>query len=325
MYKAPPKTDGTMKRVNMYITSKNDRDLDDLSQALRVKRSKIVRRSIEDFKGRHEQELEEFRDGLVDDFSHPEYESPEHEFIQTCKHNTLYFMHNAVNIITLDGGLTNFSPYPHQAEMMERFETYSQVIINKSRQIGMTTLIAADILHHAMFNERRQIFIGSFNLQNSSEILRKIRIMIENLPEFMKPKLSIKTKTCIQFEESKSVIKVDSISEKTFLYNKFDYLYLDEAAFIPRKNMDTFIQHMYGGCENPKIVIASTPGGFTTFCKIWFDAMCNYNNFRPVEIPYTVMPNRDEEWVRTEKSRIGHDRFDGEYKCRFIDRVKYAV
>jgi predicted transcriptional regulator len=314
-----------MKRVNMYITSKNDRDLDDLSQALRVKRSKIVRRSIEEFKDKHEVELEEFRDGLVDDFSSPFYDSPEQEFVETCKGNKLFFMHNALKIVTYDKGLVDFSPYVHQAKIVELFETHNQVIINKSRQIGITTLMAADILHYAMFNSRKKIFIGSFKLEYTQEIIRIIRIMIENLPSYMTPKLSVKTKTCLEFAETKSVIKMGAINAVTFQRDKFDYLYLDEAAFIQRKSMDDFLDYMYAGNRDPRIIIASSPKGFNTFCKIWHDAMCNYNNFRPVEIPYTVMPNRDDKWASEEIQRIGSDRFEGEYKCKFVERGKYAL
>ena len=117
----------------------------------------------------------------------------------------------------------------------------------------------------------------------------------------------------------------EAVGEATFIRNSFDYLFLDEAAFIPRRQMDEFLSGMYAGCDNPKIVIASTPNGFNTFCKVWHDAMCNYNNFRPVKLPYTIMDERDDEWKEKETRILGKDRFVSEYECEFIDRNKYAV
>ncbi len=104
-------------------------------------------------------------------------------------------------------------------------------------------------------------------------------------------------------------------------------MYIDEAAYIPRQHMDDFFQSMYPTMvsgENPtKLILASSTNGYNHFCHLWYAAMCNYNNLRPVKLPYTLMSERNGAWAEEEKHRIGEDVFRQEYLCEFVDDAKY--
>jgi len=314
-----------MKRVNIYITPQQEKELRDLSGALGIKRSTVVRNAIDEFKLKYDDEIEDFLKGFEQRlFDHNYNPTVEQQFVKTCEVNKKYFIENVIKINTVDRGLIPFELREYQSKLIDVIDNYNEVIINKSRQIGMTKLAAAIITHYLMFNNHKLVYVGANKLSRGVEIIKLIRDMIMAMPEYLRPHMSIRNNHCIEIEGTKSKVILGTTTRDSIVGFKPDFIYIDEAAFIRKPQFDGFLDALKPLKYQPKMLIASSTNGFNTFCKLWYDALCNYNNLRPVKIPYHLVPRRDERWKRDEIQRIGLNRFNAEYNCEFIDEERYA-
>jgi hypothetical protein len=71
-----------------------------------------------------------------------------------------------------------------------------------------------------------------------------------------------------------------------------------------------------------KAILISTPLGVgNTFHRIWVDAIEGKNDFTPIELPWTVHPERDQEWYDRESANTragkGERGVQQEYHCSF--------
>lgn len=97
-----------------------------------------------------------------------------------------------------------------------------------------------------------------------------------------------------------------------------NFLYVDEAAFIPNTVADEFFASVIptlSSGETTKMLVTSTPKGYNHFWKMWNDAENKRNDFVPVYIPYYVIPGRDAAWAERERRSLGDVRFAQEVTC----------
>jgi hypothetical protein len=106
------------------------------------------------------------------------------------------------------------------------------------------------------------------------------------------------------------------------------FLYIDETAFL--NNWEEFFASVYptisSGKEN-KILITSTPNSLNHFWKICKEAQEDVNvvgqgknGYIYHEVPWTAVPDRDEEWKRDTLASISWniEQFEQEFNCSFI-------
>ena len=314
-----------MKRVNIYIKEEEDKAIDHLSEILDSNRSEVIRLAVREFADKRQSEIDDFLEGL--DFEEDETQkeninTSQVMFYKQCIDDPVFFAENAILYNTLDNGYTNIKLYDFQKEILEELNHRKRTIINKSRQIGGTLLELINITHYVMTNSDKTIVIAANKLLQSQELLKKIRDMIESLPEFMQPKLLEKSKRALKLENGCRII-VKTCSVDSLRGFSIDYLFIDEAAFIKREIFDEFSKSIFPALmssKNLQMHIMSTPNGPNHFMKMFTDAICNYSNFYAMEIPWDVIPARDEKWKKDTIALIGSVRFQQEYECKFIYR-----
>jgi len=317
-----------MKRVNIYITEKEETALDYLSEILDCKsRSEIVRKAIDEYSHKYESEIKEFSAGLIEDLSNVFLER-QSTFIDECEKDPTFFIENAIKIMSPDVGSIPFTLYPHQSELIHDIDLYNELIINKSRQSGVTNSICAYIVNYLLRNKHKNVVVVSARQSDATEIIRIIKFMLTNLPESMKLEEDLSLNNKIRIEYNTNRVYGGIMNHESSHGINVDFLYMDEISRVKRESFDNFFASVIPTIvsrKNYKMIITSTPRGYDHFYKMWADALSNYNTLRPIAIPWTKVPNRDDAWKNQIISTIGKDRFEEEFNCQFVNRTVYAV
>jgi len=238
------------------------------------------------------------------------------EYIK-CRDDILYFTKNYVKIITLDYGLQLFHPYEYQERMLDAFNNHRFVINLLPRQTGKSTIVAAYILHYAIFTPEKSIGILANKEATAIEILDRIKRMFENLPHFLQPGVKEYNKKNVKLGNDSNIMSFATGSDAV-RGRSFNFVYLDEFAFVD--NADEFFTSTYpviSSGKSTKVIITSTPNGMNLFYKIWSDAKKERNSFFPLEVKWNEHPDRDEEWREETINNIGLKKFNQEFKCQF--------
>lgn len=98
----------------------------------------------------------------------------------------VYFFSEFVYLIHPVRGKTQFKLYPFQKAVLYHFLTKRFNIILKFRQAGITELISLYCLWLAMYHPNKNVVILSLKERVAKKVLRKIKYMYRNLPDFLK-------------------------------------------------------------------------------------------------------------------------------------------
>lgn len=315
-----------MKRINIYITEDTDKQIDSLSEIFQVNRSEIIRQAIEQFAEDHSSDIADFVDGL--ELSPDEQAKTENTSdLLKCMNSPEHFMENAVHIITKDRGVQPLHLYEFQKQLTFKLENYNKLIINGSRQAGISTILCAYILHYCLAHPNTNTLLASHKLAASVELLFKIEQMHNKLPTYIKNTFRCisNTKRYIEFSNGSRIYANSIASPDSIKMIDFDFVFLDEFAYAPVANVYEFmkiIDKISDTNPNLKLIIASTPNGINYFFKLWADAITNFNGYHAIKIPWTLLPGRDGEWKRQSIQLMGLERFLQEYECSFYEGMK---
>ena len=125
-------------------------------------------------------------------------------------------------------------------EILSELNHRKRTIMNKSRQMGGTMLGLVNIVHYVISNTDKTIVIMANKLNQSQELLKRVRDMIESLPEFMRPELSEKNKRQIRLDNGCRILATSCMVDSLRSYT-VNYLFMDEVAFIKREYFDDFL------------------------------------------------------------------------------------
>lgn len=183
-----------------------------------------------------------------------------------------------------------------------------------------TTTTAAYFCWLIIFKGGTDIGILANKALLAKEILDRIKLAYETLPKFLQQGVKTWNKSSIEVENGSRIIASSTSSSAVRGYT-FNYVYLDEFAFVPPNIADDFFQSVYptiSSGKNSKIFISSTPNGYNHFYKIWNDAITGQSNFVPVEMHWTEVPGRTQEWKDNIVKTLGEDRFLVEFDNQFL-------
>lgn len=157
--------------------------------------------------------------------------------------------------------------------------------------------------------------------KTATEILDRIKMAYERLPVWMKQGVVEWNKQSIKFENGSKII-ASSTSATAVRGDSFNYIMLDEFAFVPNNIADEFFASVYptiSSGQTSKVVIVSTPKGMNMYYKIWKDALAGRNPYKAIEVKWWEVPGRDTAWKEMTKKALGSDRlWLAEYECEFL-------
>jgi len=87
-----------------------------------------------------------------------------------------------VRVVASGTGVVPLEKWPHVMELVDSVEERSSIIIGKARQIGMTTILSAYAVWHAMNVSNALVLVFSKGEKDAWDFLSRCRLVWENLP-----------------------------------------------------------------------------------------------------------------------------------------------
>lgn len=242
------------------------------------------------------------------------------EYVQ-CSESLEYFLTKYFYIRSLDKGPILFDLYDYQKRFLTEVRKNRFIICKFPRQTGKTSCVTGDILHMTQFTPDYKVAVLANKQKTATEILDRIKMAYERLPMWLKQGVVEWNKQSIKFENGSKII-ASSTSATAVRGDSFNYIMLDEFAFVPNNIADEFFASVYptiSSGQTSKVVIVSTPKGMNMYYKIWKDALANRNPYKAIEVKWWEVPGRDEKWKEMTKKALGSERlWLAEYECEFL-------
>lgn len=237
-----------------------------------------------------------------------------------------YFLEHYGKIRDERTGIIPFELFDYQKEIIENLTQNKYLAILKSRQIGVSTVIAGFIAWYVLFHKQRHIFIMATKREKASISFEMVKTFIKECPNWMKLFSVIKNNS-MRFELSNgSWVKCQATSKDTGVGEAASMFFIDEAALIDKLG-DHWVGLFPTISVNGRCVMASTPRGvgnkFWEICKDGTyesdsgEIIKGINEFKVLRYPWSR--RFSQEWF--EKERIGKSRREiaQEYECKFLE------
>jgi len=238
----------------------------------------------------------------------------------TCKKDPLYFISKYIQIEEA-GGNIHFPLYPKQADVVTKFLKDHYIIILKSRQIGISTVVQALLVYLVLFHSNTTIGVISRDGPEATDFVRKTKLMVDTLPKFLRPKKYKKeTQQSFELTNGSRIISAPvnlTNPDATLRGKTITTLVMDEAAFIRHVSeaYSGMIPAVFKAHQTAKakhipygIIVISTPNRTTGigewYFKQWKEAIEHKSIFTPLKIHYSAAPFATKEWIEQQKKLL---------------------
>lgn len=237
------------------------------------------------------------------------------EFVK-CASDPVYFMRKYYMIQHPTRGRQLFDLYPFQEKTLKLLEAHDYTIINKSRQLGISTLVSAISLWMMLFNKDKNILVVATTQATAKNMVTKVRFAYQNLPTWLKIGASEDNRLSLRLVNGSQIKAVSGAGDAT-RSEAVSLLIMDEAAFIDRID-DIFTAAQQTLATGGRCIALSTPNGVGNwFHKTYTKAQKKENNFLPISLPWTVHPERDQIWRDQQTKELGVRNAAQECDCDF--------
>lgn len=259
-----------------------------------------------------------------------------------CATDPIYFIKTYLEIQHPMRGRIPFELYPFQEECIEDFQNYRFNIILKSRQLGMSTVTAAYCLWFALFHRDKNIVIMATQLDVSVFMVNKVRAAWESLPDWMirilgVEKLEAEAKKHVHFSNGSKITAIPT-KENSGRGDAVSLFIVDEAAHVENLNEIWKSVRPTLSTGGSAIVFSTPKGKGNYFYDLWEKAEVTEdgrevewrkdrsgihavqegsNNFHAIKLPWTVHPERGEEWYERETKDMDEKGIAQELLCSF--------
>jgi hypothetical protein len=236
----------------------------------------------------------------------------------TCIQDPVHFTKKYCWIQHPTRGRIPFALYPFQEGVLNLFNKNEYNIILKSRQLGISTLVAAYSLWLMNFNKDKTIIIVCTKQDTAKNLVQKVTFMWENLPSWLREKHVEKNKLSLSLANGSRIIATSAASDSARSYAA-SLLVIDEAAFIDNIE-ETFISAQQTLATGGQCFVLSTPYGTGNwFHKTWVKAERHEEGtkFVPIKLPWHVHPERNPKWREEQDKELGPRAAAQECDCDF--------
>lgn len=237
-----------------------------------------------------------------------------------CQQDPIYFCEKYMKIISLDEGIVNFKMFDFQKRFVKTAKENRFTIVRCGRQMGKTTTATGLLLHEGLFSPNSFIAILANKMDTAQEILERIQMAYELLPQWLQQGVVSWNKRSMVLENKSKFICAPT-SSSAIRGKSISTLYLDEFAHIAPHIQLKFFTATYpviSSGTNTKIIITSTPNGMELYYKLWTDALKKRNTYVPVDVHWSEYPGRDEKWKQETIDNTSAEQFRQEYEVEFL-------
>ncbi len=234
-----------------------------------------------------------------------------------CGKDPVYFMNKYLKIQHPLKGLIRFNTFAFQDDCVKDFNDHRFNIILKSRQLGLSTLVAAYAVWQACFYKEKNILIIATKLAVAQNFIRKVKTYIKSMPNWLLvPIIVANNKQQVEFSNG-SQIKAVPTSEDAGRSEALSLLIVDEAAFV--RNFDELWMGLYPTLSTGgRAILLSTPNGVGgQYHEIYSKAERKENEFNSIKLMWDVHPERGDEWFEKETKNMSKKQVAQELLCDF--------
>ena len=237
--------------------------------------------------------------------------------IVRCGKDPVYFMKKYAKIQHPKRGTIPFETYPFQDDCVNAFQEHRLNIVLKSRQLGLSTVCAAYAAWLAIFYKDKNVLIIATKLPTAMNMIKKIKVVIQSLPEWLLLPKFEPTKQSISFSNGSTITAIPT-SEDAGRSEALSLLIVDEAAVI-RDFEDIWTGLAPTISTGGNAIILSTPMGVGgQYYKLWTEAEAGQNDFNPIKLLWDVHPEHDQAWFDKETKSLSKRKIAQESLCDFI-------
>jgi len=233
-----------------------------------------------------------------------------------CKQDPVYFMKKYYTIQHPTKGRMTFNLYPFQEKVLYLLQKHDYSIINKSRQLGISTLTSAFSLWMMLFEQDKNILVLATTQATAKNMVTKVRFAYDNLPQWMQLPVLEHNRLSLRLKNG-SQIKAVSAATDSARSEAVSLLVIDEAAFIDKID-DIFTAAQQTLATGGRCIALSTPNGVGNwFHREFTRAQIGENRFTPISLPWTVHPERSPGWREEQTAQLGPRAAAQECDCDF--------
>jgi hypothetical protein len=253
--------------------------------------------------------------------SKDEYESRIIDEYKRCHESFSYFCENYIKINHFRHGLINLKLYPFQQRLIDAYEGNQFVIGTKFRQGGFTTITVIYGLWRCMFY-MDQVFNVYGKTDREAIHLGKIAAKaIQNLPDWMQPKMDRNTQHEKKFTETNSQLSFYTLFAAKG--RSCTHIYIDEAAYIKDMKEQWMALYPTLACGGRCYVLSTVNGMGNWFEEMYHAAVEKENHFHVYEAHYSEHPDfQNEEYLAKIKGNLGEKAFLIEMESCFLTEWK---
>lgn len=233
-----------------------------------------------------------------------------------CSLDPVHFMKKYCLIQHPTKGKIGFNLYPFQEQCLKDFNENRFVIVNKGRQLGLSTLTAAYVLFKMLFNSDFNVLVIATKQEVAKNLVTKVRVMHENLPSWLKGTTIEDNKLSLRLKNG-SQVKAVAASADAGRSEALSLLVIDEAAHIE------IIEDIWTAAQSTlstgggALLISSPNGTGNLFHKKWVLAEQG-KEFFPIRLPWYLHPERDQTWRDEQDNLLGTKMAAQENDCDFV-------
>ena len=249
------------------------------------------------------------------------------EEFSLCMKDPIYFIKNYIKIVSLDEGLVPFDLYDFQKEMVGTFHSNRFTICKLPRQSGKSTTIISYLLHYVLFNDSVNVAILANKAATARDLLGRLQLAYEHLPKWLQQGVMSWNKGSLELENGSKIL-ASSTSASAVRGGSYNIIFLDEFAYVPSNVAEQFFSSVYptiSSGKTTKVMIVSTPHGMNMFYKLWVDAEEGRNTYVPIEVHWSEIPGRDEEWKKETIKNTSLQQFQTEFECEFLGSINTLI
>lgn len=241
-----------------------------------------------------------------------------------CIDDITYFA-QTYGFITGPGGagIIPFKLEDYQRTLLASFQSEKYIIVNKARQLGVSTSLVFYALWFSIFSTGKRCLVVAHRKESAEEFVTKLKTAYEFLPEWLKPSCTLYSKNTVEFD-TKSVVKAMTSNPNAARSFSATVFLIDEAGFI--KDADEVVKAITPtvAASGGSLIAISTPNGNSDsnwFYRTFSTAKAGENNWKHFEFPWTVSSifsrnkNFRYDQIRLDNGNV--DKFRQEYECCF--------
>lgn len=238
--------------------------------------------------------------------------------IKKCGQDPIYFLKNYVKIAHPLKGIIPFTTYDYQDDLLKDFNDYRFSIILKSRQLGISTIVAGYAAWLMLFRREKTVLVVATKFKTAANLVIKVKKMIKSIPEWLQiSDITIDNAASFELGNGSSIKASTTSAKDAGRSEALSLLVVDEAAFV--EGMD----ELWTGIKptistGGRCIALSTPNGVGNwFYKTFVGAEAQQNDFHPITLPWDVHPDRDQNWFDEETRNMSRRDIAQEYECSF--------